>query len=116
MDALVAAGAEAYELAIPPQKAWAADVGVVHPHVHAKMLSVDGRVSAVGSANLDITAGYWENELMLIVDDASVAAPLETRIAGFMAGSQRIDRDDPEWQKTARRREWMRHWPGVLSI
>ena len=33
-------------------------------------MSVDGRVCSVGSANLDITAGYWEIELLLIVDRA----------------------------------------------
>ena len=116
MDVLVAAGAEAYELAIPPQKTWAADVGEIHPHVHAKVASIDGRVCAIGSANLDITAGYWENELMLIVDDASITSTLEARIDSFMARSQRLDRNDPKWQETARRRQWMRHWPGVLSI
>jgi cardiolipin synthase len=116
MDLLVAAGAEAYELAIPQKKAWSDDVGEILPHVHAKIASIDGRVCAVGSANLDVTAGYWESELMLIVDDASITSVLEARIDGFMATSRRIDRHDPKWQETARRRQWMRHWPGVLSI
>lgn len=116
MDVLVAAGAEAYELAIPPQKAWAGDVGEIRPHVHAKIASVDGHVCAVGSANLDITAGYWESELMLVVEDASIAAALEARINSFTATSKRIDRHDPKWQEMSRRRQWMRHWPGVLSV
>jgi len=116
MDALVAAGADAYELVIPRQIPWAEDVGDIHPHVHAKVASVDGRVCTVGSANLDVTAGYWESEVMLIVEDAAIATALESRIEEFMARSQRIDRDDPQWQERARRREWMRHWPGVLSI
>lgn len=116
MDVLVAAGAEAYELAIPRQNAWAGDVGELHPHVHAKIASIDGRTCAIGSANLDITAGYWEDELMLIVHDPSIASMLETRIDTFMAASRCMDRHDPEWQETARRRQWMRHWPGVLSI
>jgi phosphatidylserine/phosphatidylglycerophosphate/cardiolipin synthase-like enzyme len=31
-------------------------------------MSVDGRVCAVGSANFDVTAAYWESELLLVVD------------------------------------------------
>ena len=42
-------------------------LGIVHSHVHAKVMSADGRVCAGGSANLDITAGYWESELVLLV-------------------------------------------------
>jgi len=116
MDTLVAAGAEAYELVIPRQARWHEDVGDIHPHVHAKLASVDGRVCSVGSANLDITAGYWESELMLIVEDATLTAALESRIETFMKWSQRINREDPQWQESARHRQWMRHWPGVLSI
>jgi len=116
MDALVAAGADAYELVIPRQIAWAVDVGDIHPHVHAKLASIDGRVCTVGSANLDVTAAYWESELMLIVEDAAIAAAVESRLEELMARSQRVDRNDPQWQESARRREWMRHWPGVLSI
>ena len=91
-------------------------LGAVHPHVHAKVMSADGRVCAVGSANLDITAGYWESELLLVVEDAAITAALEARIDELIAGSERVDRNDPEWQQVARRREWMRHWPGVLSV
>jgi phosphatidylserine/phosphatidylglycerophosphate/cardiolipin synthase-like enzyme len=89
---------------------------VVNPHVHAKVMSVDGRVCSVGSANLDITAGYWENEVMLVVEDESITRALETRIDQLIAGSQPVDRNDQRWQRTARRRQWMRHWPGVLSV
>ena len=53
---------------------------------------------------------------MLIVEDTAIAASLEARIEEFMARSQRVDRNDLQWQETARRRQWMRHWPGVLSI
>ena len=80
------------------------------------MTSVDGRVCSVGSANLDVTAGYWENELLLIVEDPPTAAGLEARVDRLLAQSQRVDRDDAEWQKLAKRREWMRHWPGVMSV
>jgi len=116
IDALVAAGGEGYQFAIREQPTWSRGLGVVNPHVHAKVMSVDGRVCSVGSANLDVTAGYWENEVMLIVEDESVTRAVETRIDQLIAGSQRIDRNDRTWQLTARRRQWMRHWPGVLSV
>jgi phosphatidylserine/phosphatidylglycerophosphate/cardiolipin synthase-like enzyme len=79
-------------------------------------MSADGRVCAVGSANLDITAGYWESELLLLVEDPAVTMALEARIEALIAGSDRIDRNDPAWQESARHRQWMRHWPGVLSV
>lgn len=116
MDALIAAGGEGYQLAVPEQPSWDPGLGVVRPHVHAKVLSVDGRICSVGSANLDITAGYWENELVLLVDDPSLAGALERRIDALMLQSERVDRDNPLWKQTARRRQWMRRWPGMLSV
>ena len=116
IDALVAAGGEGYQFAVREQPAWSRGLGVVNPHVHAKVMSADGRVCSVGSANFDITAGYWENEVMLVVEDESVARALETRIDQLIADSQPVDRDDRRWQRAARRRQWMRYWPGVLSV
>ena len=116
MDALVAEGAEAYELVVPQQPVWESGLGAIHPHVHAKLTSVDGRVCSVGSANLDVTAGYWENELVLIVEDPPTAAALEARVDRLLVQSQRVDPNDPEWQKLSKRRGWMRHWPGVMSV
>jgi phosphatidylserine/phosphatidylglycerophosphate/cardiolipin synthase-like enzyme len=116
MDALIAAGGEGYQLAVPEQPGWEPGLGVIRPHVHAKVLSVDGRICSVGSANLDITAGYWENELVLLVDDAAVAGALERRIDALFLQSERVDRNNPAWKQTARRRQWMRRWPGMLSV
>jgi phosphatidylserine/phosphatidylglycerophosphate/cardiolipin synthase-like enzyme len=116
MDALVAEGAEAYEFVMPEQPAWERGLGAIHPHVHAKVTSVDGRVCSVGSANLDVTAGYWENELVLIVEDPPTAVALESLIDRLLAHSQRADRNDPEWQRLAKQRVWMRRWPGVISV
>ena len=116
MDPLVAAGAEAHELVIPEQPAWEAGLGAIHPHVHAKVVSVDGRLCSVGSANLDVTAGYWENELLLVVEDPAVAGALESRIEQLLASSRRVNREDPAWRALAKRREWMRRWPGVMSV
>jgi phosphatidylserine/phosphatidylglycerophosphate/cardiolipin synthase-like enzyme len=116
IDAIVGAGGEVYQFAVPPRPGWDPALGVVCPHVHAKLVMVDGRVCTVGSANLDITAGYWESELMLVVEDPAITARVETRIDELLDGSKRFDRDDPAWRQSARRREWMRQWPGVLSI
>jgi phosphatidylserine/phosphatidylglycerophosphate/cardiolipin synthase-like enzyme len=116
IDAIVGAGGAVYQFAVPPQPGWDPALGVVCPHVHAKLLTVDGRVCTVGSANLDVTAGYWESELMLVVEDPAITATVEARIDRLLEGARRFDRDDPAWRQSARRREWMRHWPGVLSI
>ena len=116
IDAIVAAGGEGYQFQVPSQPGWDRRVGVVCPHVHAKLLCVDGQVCTVGSANLDITAGYWESELMLMVEDPALVGAVEAWVDRLIAGSRRFDRGDPAWQQSARRREWMRHWPGVLSI
>jgi phosphatidylserine/phosphatidylglycerophosphate/cardiolipin synthase-like enzyme len=53
---------------------------------------------------------------MLVVEDATIARAFEARIDELIAGSVQVNRDDPEWQRLARRREWLRHWPGVLSV
>ncbi|MGO8968154.1 MAG: phospholipase D-like domain-containing protein [Myxococcaceae bacterium] len=116
MDALVAAGGEGYQFAVAQQPGWAPGLGSVHSHVHAKVMSADGRVCAVGSANLDFTAGYWESELLLLVEDPTVAAALEARIEALIAGSDRVNRNDPAWREAAEHRQWMEHWPGGLSV
>jgi cardiolipin synthase len=116
LDALVAAGAEVVRIAVRERPGWAAGLGTVHPHVHAKVVSVDGRVCSVGSANLDVTAAYWEDELLLVVEDETVAGSLEARLEEIAGSSERIESDDPKWRETARRRTWMVRWPGLLSV
>lgn len=116
LDALVAAGGEVYRFAVRGRPRWAPELGTVHPHVHAKVVTADGRVSSVGSANLDVTAGYWENELVLVMEDEAVTRAIEARLDELIAGSERIDDEDPAWRRSARQRTWMRRWPGVLSV
>jgi hypothetical protein len=53
---------------------------------------------------------------MLIVEDAELVRGFEAEIDRLMAGSTRVDRQDPTWQRLAERRAWMRHWPGVLTV
>lgn len=116
MDPIVAAGGEAYLFTQRDLPGWEPGLGAVHPHVHAKAMSVDGLRCAVGSANLDITASYWESELLLVVEDRTLAREFESRIDILMAGSMPMNREDPAWRQLAKRRAWMRHWPGVLSV
>jgi len=116
MDALVAAGGEGYQFSVRGVEGWDPDLGEVRPHVHAKVLSVDGLACAVGSANLDITAGYWESEIVLLVEDAAVTRALEARLEALVAGSARVDRADPAWQQLAERRAWLSsHWPALIG-
>jgi phosphatidylserine/phosphatidylglycerophosphate/cardiolipin synthase-like enzyme len=116
LDAVVEAGGEAYFFAKRGVPGWEPGLGVVHPHVHAKVMSVDGRRCAVGSANLDFTSSYWESELLVLVEDEQLTREFEVRIESLFADSTRWDRNNPAWKKAASRRAWMRHWPGVLSV
>jgi cardiolipin synthase len=115
MDALIAAGGDCYEFVVPKQPGWDPAVGDVRPHVHAKTMSADGGICAVGSANLDVTAGYWENELVLVVQDEAIARGVEARFDELIGASARVDPNDPEWRRRAELRGWMRYWPSVLS-
>jgi cardiolipin synthase len=116
MDPIVAEGGDVYVFARQGFPGWAPGLGVVHPHVHAKAMSVDGLRCAVGSANMDITASYWESELLLVVEDDALARGFETQIESLIAGSTLLNRHDPVWQQLAKRRAWMRHWPGMLAL
>ncbi len=116
MDPIIAAGGEAHVFALSELPGWAPGLGVVQPNVHAKVMSVDGLRCTLGSANLDITAAYWESELLLVVEDAKLAGELEAQIDALMAGSIHVDRDDAAWQQLAKGRAWMRHWPALFSV
>jgi phosphatidylserine/phosphatidylglycerophosphate/cardiolipin synthase-like enzyme len=115
LDPIAEAGGEVYLFARRDVPGWDPGLGAVHLHVHAKTISVDGRRCAVGSANFDVTSAYWESEVMLLVEEEAVAGPLERLLDEIMAGSTRVDREDPGWRERARRRSWMRRWPGLLS-
>lgn len=115
LDVLIAAGAEARGFALREVAGWDAALGTVLPHVHAKLLSVDGRAFAVGSANVDISAGYWESEALLIVEDAVETARLDVALDALLAAAVPIDAS-PSWAATAARRTTIsRHWPSLLG-
>jgi phosphatidylserine/phosphatidylglycerophosphate/cardiolipin synthase-like enzyme len=115
-DPLAIAGGECYEFVVPHSPRWEATLGDVRPHVHAKAMSVDGRICALGSANFDVTAAYWESELMLVVEDATIARRVEARFDELLSVSRRVNPQDPAWRRRAEQRRWMRYWPGMLSI
>ncbi|HEY6559905.1 MAG TPA: phosphatidylserine/phosphatidylglycerophosphate/cardiolipin synthase family protein [Polyangiaceae bacterium] len=116
LDPIVEAGGEVYLFAQRELPGSQPDLGALYPHVHAKLMSVDGRRCAVGSANFDVTSSYWESELMVVVEDSAVAARLERRLDQLIEGSARVNRDDPTWRARARSRRWMRKWPGMLAL
>ena len=116
VDTLIAAGARAWEVTIRDIEGWDPAVFPVRPHVHAKVVSVDGRVFTAGSANLDITAGYWESEVLLACEDPAEVDALEARLQALVDAAVPIDPDDPRWALEAPRREWLsRHWPSLIQ-
>jgi phosphatidylserine/phosphatidylglycerophosphate/cardiolipin synthase-like enzyme len=116
LDPIVEAGGDVYMFALEGMAGWQPELGVVYPHVHGKLMTVDGSRCAIGSANLDITSAYWESEMMVVIEDATVVGAFERRIDELIASSTRIDREDPQWRERARRRQWMRRWPGILAF
>ena len=116
MDALVAAGAAVHELTLPARDGWDPELGAVRPHVHAKLVSADGEVTAVGSANLDITAGYWESEALLVIEDARESAAVEVELDALFAASTRLDPADPTYRDRLAPRAWLSlHWPKLVG-
>ncbi len=116
IDELVEAGAAAFAFVAPACAGWAEDLGAVRPHVHAKLLCADGKYCAIGSANLDITAGYWESEALLVIEDMAFASDVEARFDDILATSIPVDRDDPKWRERAGERAWLsKNWPSMIG-
>jgi len=116
LDELVAAGAAVHEYALLPKPGWDPSLGRVLPHVHAKCISADGQRFTVGTANLDITAAYWESEVVLLVEDLTAAEAFDEQLDALFAGSPQISPDDERWQRRARGRAWLsRNWPSTLG-
>ena len=112
---LMLAGAEVYEYATQPHPLVVCRGGVVRPYVHAKVVSADGLVASVGSANLDATASYWEREANVVVEDAEVVGPLEATIESMIGHSVRIAPDSDYWRREAGLRELAaQFWPESL--
>ncbi|QSQ25895.1 hypothetical protein JY651_13600 [Pyxidicoccus parkwayensis] len=116
LDAVIDAGGIAYEFAMPPAPSWEPELERVYPHVHAKLLVCDTTTVAVGSANLDVTAAYWESEALLVVQDMPFAERMLAALAPLLTRSRRIDREDSRWRAEAEQRAWMsRNWPSLVG-
>jgi len=116
LDALARAGAVVGELAMTDLPGWDPTAGPVRPHVHAKLMVADERWTAVGSANLDVTAGYWESEVLAIIDSYPTAADTVRKLRSHLDHSVPFDPSDPGWQVLAQRRAWLSaNWPSLVG-
>lgn len=115
LDALAEAGARVYMASMYDER-WPQELKPVLPHVHAKVVVVDGRWSAVGSANLDITASYWESEALMVVDDTTLATQIMTALDQWMDDEELLDPTQPQWQQRAKGRRWLaQNWPSIVG-
>lgn len=116
IDQLVAAGGKAFAYAMEPLLHWDADLKRVHPYVHAKMMTCDGRYTALGSANFDITGGFWESEALLLLEDVEQTKQIDAQIEHWLKSSKPLTTFDPNWQRDANVREWLdRVWPSIIA-
>ncbi len=111
LEPLLRAGAEGYEVWWPP----APNVvcrGGVRPYVHAKVMTADGRVASIGSANLDATASYWEREANVVIEDPPTVAALEGELFALAGRGFRLDPDSEYWARESAQRELTSQlWP-----
>jgi phosphatidylserine/phosphatidylglycerophosphate/cardiolipin synthase-like enzyme len=115
LEPLLEAGLEAWELVPPPSELVVARGGCFRPYVHAKIVSVDGRVASVGSANLDATASYWESEANVVVQDEAFASDLEAQLQAMIDRSVRLDLQSAEWKRERTQRAVVATlWPDSL--
>lgn len=91
--------------------------GRVRPYVHAKIVTADGCFASIGSANLDVTASYWEREANLLLEDPVLVAGLEKKIESYARRGLRLDTGSAAWLRELPQRELVsRLWPdAVLS-
>jgi cardiolipin synthase len=116
LDPIVRAGGEVYECTMAPAARWDPALLRVFPHLHAKLLMRDRRDVALGSADLDVTAAYWESETLLIVHDENFAASVEATVAPYFASALRIDRHAGALRADTARRRWLQScWPAALG-
>lgn len=63
--------------------------------MHAKVLVVDGRRALVGAANLTHRALTANLEAGVLIEDAEVAADLETHVRGLMRAGTLVAEEEP---------------------
>lgn len=115
LEPLMLAGVKVYEFSTPVLPTIVARGGRVRPYVHAKLMSVDGRVCSVGSANLDATASFWESEANLVVEDMAFVSALETQLRELIDSSFALDPRSDYWQRERAQRAVVgKLWPGSV--
>ncbi len=115
LEPLLRAGVEGYEFVPPPSRRIVARGGRIRPYVHAKLVSVDGLVTSIGSANLDATASFWESEANIVVQDAEFAGGVEATLQKLIDGSDRLDPESGYWKRErAQRAVVATLWPETL--
>ncbi|OUS03827.1 hypothetical protein A9Q81_06780 [Gammaproteobacteria bacterium 42_54_T18] len=89
--------------------------GKVRPYVHAKLVTADGRYASIGSANLDISASYWEREANIVIEDPSVVSALDLQLCDFVKDGVVLDTNSLEWRREAPQREVVsKLWPDTF--
>jgi phosphatidylserine/phosphatidylglycerophosphate/cardiolipin synthase-like enzyme len=115
LEPLLQAGVEIYEFVPPPSPMNVARGAHIRPYVHAKLVSVDGRVTSIGSANLDATASFWESEANIVVQDAEFASGVEFMLQKLIDGSVQLDPESEYWKRErAQRAVVATLWPGTF--
>ena len=115
LEPLVRAGVRAVEYVPPPHPFVVCRGGTVRPYVHAKIMTADGEVASIGSANLDAAASYWEREANIVIEDAEVASRLEAELAHACETGHPIDPASADWRRESLLRELASQlWPESL--
>ncbi len=68
--------------------------------LHAKIMTVDGQVATVGSANINQRSAQYDEEVNLVIFDPAVVAELESDFRKDLAQSEAIDPSD--WAERSR--------------
>lgn len=112
---LITKGVKVYEFATPQLLNIVTVDSHIRPYIHGKVVTADGLVTSVGSANLDATASYWEDEILVVVEDRQLTGQVESELGEMVQRSHLIDITDESWKKESARREIVsRLWPDSL--
>lgn len=115
LELLMRAGAQVWEHVVPPHPLIVCRGGTVRPYVHAKIVTADGRLLNVGSANLDATASYWEREANVIIEDAGLTRRVEAQLRQICERGRRVDPRSEQWRREGVLRELSSQlWPESL--
>src|SRR5262249_36912488 len=75
--------------------------------LHAKVMTVDGRLANVGSANVNPRSVTWDEEVNIVAIDDALAAVLDEQFDEDLERSVRIEpgrwQQRPRWQRVAER-------------